>query len=202
MTSRSTKSTTRKSTSTSRTRRTAPPACSLAGKNGASRALYNAFHTAVHAARFVCLPNEPADGHPWRLRRSPTTLKAWARHSASPRTRPTFRPTSIKAAAPSATSGGTPIKVSQGFTVGGTSTAAASKYNAWDPNIKPELIQQYNLTLQTLMTIITSPSRLDTSETSHSISSFPNRSTRKRFRGQHGDSAVQRGSSASAARST
>ena len=53
---------------------------------------------------------------------------------------------------PSATSGGTPIKVSQGFTAGVITNGASTKYEAWDPNIKPELIQQYNLTLETLLT--------------------------------------------------
>jgi hypothetical protein len=51
---------------------------------------------------------------------------------------------------PTATTAGNPIKVSQGFNSGALNVVQ-SKYNAWDPNIKPELIQQYNLTLQTLL---------------------------------------------------
>jgi hypothetical protein len=58
---------------------------------------------------------------------------------------------SYSSTAPSASSGGTPVKVSQGFTVGGLTPGASNKYEAWDPNIKPELVQQYNLTLQTLV---------------------------------------------------
>ena len=53
----------------------------------------------------------------------------------------------LAARLPSATSGGTPIHVSQGFNVGGSILVLRTNYEAWDPNIKPELIQQYNLTL-------------------------------------------------------
>ena len=122
----------------------------LAGQNGASRALYNAFHTEfmprvsfayrlnpqmVIRGGYAITDDFEGMGAAQRLTENPPFIPAYLYAST----------------APSATSGGTPVKVSQGFTVGGISTAAASKYNAWDPNIKPELIQQYNLTLQTLL---------------------------------------------------
>jgi hypothetical protein len=122
----------------------------LAGQNGASRALYNAFYTQfmprvsfayqmnrqmVIRGGYGITDDFEGMGAAQRLTANPPYIPAYIYNST----------------APSATSGGTPVKVSQGFTVGGISTAAASKYNAWDPNIKPELIQQYNLTFQTLM---------------------------------------------------
>ncbi len=127
------------------------PNCLItAGKNGASRALYNAFHE-----QFM-----PRVSFAYQLNRQQVIRGGYAitddfegmgaaqRLTANPPYIPAYSNSSTP---PSATSGGTPIHVSQGFTVGVTSGGLASKYNAWDPNIKPELIQQYNLTLQTLM---------------------------------------------------
>ncbi|HEY1744357.1 MAG TPA: TonB-dependent receptor, partial [Granulicella sp.] len=122
----------------------------LAGQNGASRALYNAFHEQfmprisfayrlnpqmVIRGGYAITDDFEGMGAAQRLTENPPYLPAYSYSSTQP----------------SAASGGTPIKVSQGFSVGGTSLGASTKYNAWDPNIKPELIQQYNLTLQTLM---------------------------------------------------
>jgi hypothetical protein len=124
------------------------PNCLLvAGQNGASRALYNAFHKQfmprvsfayqmnrqmVIRAGYGITDDFEGMGAAQRITSNPPFLPAYQYGST----------------APSAASGGTPIRVSQGFSVGSTLT---SKYNAWDPNIKPELIQQYNLTLQTLL---------------------------------------------------
>ena len=127
------------------------PACLLiAGQNGASRSLYNAFHT-----QFMPRVSFAYQMNPQMVIRGGYAITddfegmgAANRLTANPPNIPAYLYAST---APSATNGGTPVKVSQGFTVGGISTAAASKYNAWDPNIKPELIQQYNLTLQTAM---------------------------------------------------
>ena len=127
------------------------PACLLvAGKNGASRSLYNAFHT-----QFM-----PRISFAYQMNRQMVIrggygitddfegMGAAQRLTQNPPFIPQY---SYSSTAPSATSGGTPVKVSQGFTVGGLTPGASNKYEAWDPNIKPELIQQYNLTLQTLL---------------------------------------------------
>ncbi|HEY5331797.1 MAG TPA: TonB-dependent receptor [Acidobacteriaceae bacterium] len=127
------------------------PACLLiAGKNGASRGLYNSFYKEfmprlsfayqmnsqmVIRGGYAITDDFEGMGAAQRLTENPPYLPAYQYSST----------------APSATSAGTPIKVSQGFTIGVTSGGLASKYNAWDPNIKPELIQQYNLTLETAM---------------------------------------------------
>ncbi len=127
------------------------PNCLLyAGKNGASRALYNAYHTQFMPRLSFAYQMNPqmvirggygitddfeGMGAAQRLTQNPPFIPQYS-YSSTP---------------PSATSGGTPIHVSQGFTVGGLTPGASNKYEAWDPNIKPELIQQYNLTLQTLV---------------------------------------------------
>jgi hypothetical protein len=128
------------------------PNCLLfAGQNGASRALYNAFHTQFmpRVAFAYQMNSQMVIRGGYGITDDFEGMGAAQRLTANPPYIPAYL---YASPAPSATNGGTPVKVSQGFTVGGISTAAASKYNAWDPNIKPELIQQYNLTLQTLLT--------------------------------------------------
>ena len=128
------------------------PNCLLtAGKNGASNALYNPFHTQFMPRVSFAYQMDPrmvirggygvtddfeGMGAAQRLTQNPPFIPQY-QYSSTP---------------PSATSGGTPIKVSQGFTAGVITNGASTKYEAWDPNIKPELIQQYNLTLETLLT--------------------------------------------------
>jgi hypothetical protein len=127
-----------------------PKCLLLAGQNGASRALYNAFHEQYMprvSFAYQMNPQMVIRGG-YAITDDFEGMGAANRLTANPPYLPAYL---YQSTAPSATSGGTPVKVSQGFTVGGISTAAASKYNAWDPNIKPELIQQYNLTLQTAM---------------------------------------------------
>ena len=127
------------------------PACLLvAGKNGASNALYNAFHT-----QFMPRVSFAYQMNPQMVIRGGYGITddfegmgAAQRLTQNPPFIPQY---SYSSTAPSAASGGTPIHVSQGFNVGGLTPGASNKYEAWDPNIKPELIQQYNLTLQTLM---------------------------------------------------
>jgi hypothetical protein len=125
------------------------PNCLLvAGKNGASRALYNAYHTQFMPRISFAYQMNPqmvirggygitddfeGMGAAQRLTQNPPFIPQYS-YSSTP---------------PSAASGGTPIHVSQGFNVGGLTPGASNKYEAWDPNIKPELIQQYNLTMQT-----------------------------------------------------
>jgi hypothetical protein len=126
------------------------PNCLLtAGKNGASRALYNAFHAQfmprvafayqmnpqmVIRGGYAVTDDFEGMGSAQRLTANPPFISSYYYQSGSP----------------TATTAGNPIKVSQGFNAGGLNLVQ-SKYNAWDPNIKPELIQQYNLTLQTAM---------------------------------------------------
>jgi hypothetical protein len=127
------------------------PACLLvAGQNGASRALYNSFYKEFMprvSFAYQMNPRQVIRGG-YAITDDFEGMGAAQRLTANPPNIPAYSYTSI---APTATSPGTPIRVSQGFTVGGISTALASKYNAWDPNIKPELIQQYNLTLETIL---------------------------------------------------
>jgi hypothetical protein len=126
------------------------PNCLLyAGKNGASNALYNAFHQQfmprvsfayqmnpqmVIRGGYAITDDFEGMGSAQRLTANPPFISSYYYQSGSP----------------TATTPGNPIKVSQGFNSGALNVVQ-SKYNAWDPNIKPELIQQYNLTLQTLM---------------------------------------------------
>ena len=133
------------------------PACLLtAGKNGASNALYNAFHAQfmprvsfayqmdskqVIRGGYAITDDFEGMGSAQRLTANPPFISSYYYQSSSP----------VTVATPTNPLGGNPIKVSQGFTAGGLNLVQ-SKYNAWDPNIKPELIQQYNLTLQTLLT--------------------------------------------------
>ena len=126
------------------------PACLLvAGKNGASNALYNAYHTQfmprvsfawqmnpqqVIRGGYAITDDFEGMGSAQRLTANPPFISSYYYQSGSP----------------TATTPGNPIAVSKGFTAGGLNLVQ-SKYNAWDPNIKPELIQQYNLTLETAM---------------------------------------------------
>jgi hypothetical protein len=127
------------------------PACLLmAGQNGASRALYNAFHTQFMpriAFAYQMNPIMVIRGG-YGITDDFEGMGAAQRMTQNPPFIPQY---SYSPVTPSAASGGNPVKVSQGFTVGGLTPGASNKYEAWDPDIKPELIQQYNLTLQTLM---------------------------------------------------
>jgi hypothetical protein len=122
----------------------------LAGKNGASRSLYNAFHGEfMPRVSFAYQMNsQMVIRGGYAITDDFEGMGAAQRLTANPPYLPAYQYTSL---APTATSGGTPIAVSTGFTVGVTSGGLASKYNAWEPNLKPELIQQFNLTLQTAM---------------------------------------------------
>jgi hypothetical protein len=108
------------------------PNCLLyAGKNGASNALYNAFHK-----QFMPRVSFAYQMNPQMVIRGGYGITddfegmgAAQRLTQNPPFIPQYQYTSVL---PSATSGGTPIHVSQGFTVGVTSTGASNKYNAWD----------------------------------------------------------------------
>jgi len=127
------------------------PACLLyAGQNGASRALYNSFYKEFMprlSFAYQLNPKQVIRGG-YAITDDMEGMGAAQRLTQNPPYLPSYTYTSI---VPTATTPGTPVKVSQGFTVGATSLGASTQYVAWDPNIKPELIQQYNFTLETLM---------------------------------------------------
>jgi hypothetical protein len=63
----------------------------------------------------------------------------------------------LNAILPSATSGGTALQASQGFTVGSSAFSAnGSGYSAWPQNIQPAYIQEFNLTVERALTSTTS----------------------------------------------
>ncbi len=72
---------------------------------------------------------------------------------------PPYQPSFVaNAAPPSATAGGTPLQVTNGFQVapGNNTNTNGSSYRAWDPDIQPAMISQFNLTTQYLITRSTS----------------------------------------------
>ena len=125
------------------------PNCLLtAGQAGASRALYNSFYK-----EFMPRVSFAWQANPRMVFRGGygvtddfEGMGAAQRLSQNPPFIAQYQYTSL---APTATGPGTPIKASQGFSVG-TAISASNKYNAWDPNIKPALIQQFNLTTEVL----------------------------------------------------
>ncbi len=126
------------------------PNCLLyAGKNGASNALYNSFYKEFMprlSFTWQANPRMVVRGG-YGITDDFEGMGAAQRLSQNPPFIAQYQYTSL---APTATNPGTPIKASQGFTVG-TSVAGSNKYNAWDPNIKPALIQQFNLTTEFLI---------------------------------------------------
>jgi len=106
------------------------PACLLvAGENGASRALYNAFYT-----QFMPRVSFAYQMNPQMVIRGGYAITddfegmgAAQRLTQNPPFIPQY---SYSSTAPSAASGGTPIRVSQGFNVGGLTPGASNKYEA------------------------------------------------------------------------
>lgn len=126
------------------------PNCLLyAGKNGASNALYNSFYKEFMpriSFAWQANPRMVVRGG-YGITDDFEGMGAAQRLSQNPPFIAQYQYTSL---APTTSSPGTPIKASQGFTVG-SSVAGSNKYNAWDPNIKPALIQQFNLTTEFLV---------------------------------------------------
>ena len=120
-----------------------------AGKNGNSRALYNSFYKEfMPRLSFAYQMNsQMVIRGGYGITDDFEGMGAAQRLTENPPFIPAYQYTALQ---PTATTPGTPISVKQGFT-GGTVSSAFTKYNVWDKNIKPELIQQYNLTLQTAM---------------------------------------------------
>jgi len=127
---------------------TSNPCLLFAGKNGASRALYDAYH------------NEwmPRFGFAWQfdpkiVLRGGYGITDYLEGSGvnlRPTLNPPFFPQFVNApATPSKTTPGTPLSIKSGFSNGGQ--APITQYNAWDKHIRPTAVQQFNLTMQYLL---------------------------------------------------
>lgn len=124
------------------------PCLEFAGVNGASRALYNPFYGEVM----------PRIGFAWQFDPKMvlrggygiTDFMEGTGVNLRPTLNPPFFPQFINSpATPSLTSAGNPLSVKQGF--GNGAQATISVYNAWDKNLRPALVQQFNLTMEYLI---------------------------------------------------
>ncbi len=124
------------------------PCLLFAGKNGASRSLYDAYY------------NEwmPRFGFAWQfdpklVLRGGYGITDYLEGSGvnlRPTLNPPFFPQFVNApATPSKTTAGNPLSVKNGFSNGGQ--AAITQYNAWAKNLRPTSVQQFNLTMQVLL---------------------------------------------------
>lgn len=128
---------------------TTNPCLMFAGKNGASRALYNPYY------------NEwmPRFGFAWQL--DPKTVLRGGYgitdylEGTGANLRPTLNPPFFSQfvnspTTPGSTSAGNPLSIKNGFSNG--SQATITQYNAWAKNLRPTAVQQFNLTMQFLLT--------------------------------------------------
>ncbi len=127
-------------------------ALQFAGMNGNSRALYNPYYLqfmprvgfALQADRRTVLRGGygitdafEGTGTGRRLTQNPPFLHQFVNIATTP----------------SATSGGTPLSVANGFnTSSGDISVASTAYSAYPQNLRPSLVQQFNLTGQCLIT--------------------------------------------------
>jgi len=121
-------------------------ALEYAGKDGNSRALYNATYTNY----------EPRIGFAYQALPRFVVRGGYGITNFMEGTGSALRLTQnypynysyeATASTPSATSDGNPYSVTNGFT-STASSSAATTYYAWDKNLKPSLTQQFNLTLE------------------------------------------------------
>ena len=128
---------------------TTNPCLQFAGQNGASRALYNAYHEEWM----------PRFGFAWQFNPKlvlrggygVTDFMEGSGVNLRPTLNPPYFPQFVNApATPSKTTAGNPLSVKNGFSNG--SQAAITQYNAWDKNLRPTAVQQFNLTMQYLLT--------------------------------------------------
>jgi hypothetical protein len=117
---------------------------SLAGKGGNSQALYNPYYWGFmprFGFAFRATPRlvvRGGYGSTDELESTGTGLRMTQN--------PPFLPSQFQSAnAPSQTSGGTWFAAGNGFN---PSSTFGTNYDAWDPKMRPAVIQQYNLTLQ------------------------------------------------------
>ncbi len=133
-----------------------PPWFELAGQNGNSRALYNPVYNELM----------PRFGFAWQM--NPRTVLRGGygitdyqegtgtglRMTQNPPFQSSFSEGAQKV---SATSGGTPFQTQNGFTQvvshGNQNAVIAqgSQFDVWDPNFRPAMVQQFNLTTQLLI---------------------------------------------------
>lgn len=127
---------------------TTNPCLMFAGKNGASRALYNAYY------------NEwmPRFGFAWQFNPKIVLRGGWGitdyLEGTGANLRPTLNPPFFSQfvnapAVPATTSAGNPLSIKSGFSNG--TQAAITQYNAWDKKLRPTAVQQFNLTTQVLL---------------------------------------------------
>src|SRR6185312_11229281 len=124
------------------------PCLMFAGQNGNSRALYEPFYGEVM----------PRIGFAWQFAPKFVLRGGYGitdfLEGTGANLRPTMNPPYFSQFVnapntPSATSAGDPLSVSSGFSNG--QQAAITQYNAWDKNLKPTFVQQYNLTMEYLV---------------------------------------------------
>ena len=126
----------------------------FAGQNGNSRALYNPYH-------FSFMPR-----FGFALQVNPRTvlrggygitnfLEGTGNGLRMTQNAPFLSSFTLSAGAPGPTTPGTPLQVTNGFT-GGSSPATGTQYDVWDPNLRPAVVQQFNLTAEYLINNSTS----------------------------------------------
>jgi hypothetical protein len=119
-----------------------------AGKNGNSRALYNPYYYQFMPRVGFALQVDPrivfrgAYGITDDLEGTGTNLRL----TQNP---PFFSQYTDNTTTPDATSGGIPLLVQNGFaTAPGNVSVSTTTYNAWAKNLRPALVQEYNLAVQ------------------------------------------------------
>jgi hypothetical protein len=123
----------------------------LAGQNGNSRALYKPVYTGFM----------PRLGFAWQAMPRVVVRGGYGitddMEGGGLGTRMTQNPPfetqfSEVASTPTGSSPGAPIRVENGFALAtGSSTVKTTQYNIWSPNLRPAVIQQYNLAAQYLL---------------------------------------------------
>jgi hypothetical protein len=130
------------------------PYLEFAGKNGNSRALVNPYYyqfmprvgfalqmspRAVLRGGYSITDDMEGTGNGLRMTQNPPFNVAFTQNEAYP----------------GGTDGGTPLSVTNGFK-SVTPGAPTAQYDIWDPNFRPAVVQQYNLTTQYLLASKTS----------------------------------------------
>jgi hypothetical protein len=124
------------------------PCLMYAGQNGNSRALYNPYYKEIM----------PRIGFAWQFDPKMVVRGGYGitdfMEGTGANLRPTLNPPFFSQfvnapPTPSNTSGGNPLSVKQGFSNG--QVAGVSTYNAWDKNLRPATVQQFNLTMEYLL---------------------------------------------------
>jgi hypothetical protein len=126
----------------------------FAGKNGNSRALYNPYYFSIMPRFGFALQVNPRTV----LRGGygiTNFLEGTGNGLRMTQNAPFQASFTLTAGNPGPTSPGAPLHVQNGFT-GGTSPATGTQYDVWDPNLRPAVVQQFNLTTEYLINNSTS----------------------------------------------